>query len=100
MALDKKAEDLAILDLRGISTITDYFVICTGTSFRHTKTIAENIILKLKNDNKIKVQRVDGISEGRWIALDYIDVIVHIFDEKTRNLYLLENLWGDAEKVE
>lgn len=100
LALDKKAEDLVILDMRGISTITDFFVICSGTSIRHTRTIAENIILNFKNDHKMPVYRAEGVKEGRWIVLDYIDVIVHIFDEETRGIYLLENLWGDAAKVE
>ncbi len=100
MALDKKAEEPLILDLRGISTITDYFVICSGTSARHTRTIAENIIHNLKNNHKIIGHHIEGLSEGRWVAIDYIDVIVHVFDEETRNIYQLEQLWGDAEKVE
>jgi ribosome-associated protein len=100
LALDKKAENPLVLDMRAISTITDFFVICTGTSSRHTRTIAENITKSLKSDHKILMHHSDGATEGRWVVLDYIDVIVHIFDEETREIYSLETLWGDAEKVE
>jgi len=100
LALDKKAEEPVILDMRGISTITDYFVICSGTSARHTRTIAENIIHSLKSNHKITNNHVEGLDEASWVAIDYVDVIIHVFDEETRNIYQLEKLWGDAEKVE
>lgn len=99
LALDKKAEDLLLLDLRGLSSVTDFFVICHGTSRRHVQAVAENIRIGLK---KLKVtgEHVEGFEEGRWVVLDYIDAIVHIFDEETRKMYQLEELWGDAARIE
>jgi ribosome-associated protein len=100
LALDKKAEDLLILDMRGLTTITDYFVICTGTSTRHTRTIAEEITRTMKKKIKVPGTHTEGVQDGSWIVIDYIDIIVHIFDEENREKYQLENLWGDAEKIE
>ena len=89
-----------VMDVRGLSTITDFFVICSGTSARHTRTIAENIIKELKQHNQGAGKRVEGLQEGSWIVIDYIDVIVHIFDEEAREKYQLEKLWGDAKNIE
>ena len=100
LALDKKAENLLILDLRGLTSITDYFVICSGTSSRHTRTIAEEITKTMKKKIKFPGVHTEGVQEGSWIVIDYIDIIVHIFDEETREKYQLEKLWGDAEKIE
>jgi len=99
LALDKKAEDLLILDLRGLSSVTDFFVICHGTSRRHVQAIAENIRIGLKK-RKVTEAHIEGAPEGRWIVLDYIDAIVHVFDEEMRNTYRLEHLWGDAARIE
>ena len=98
MALDKKAEDLAILDLRGISTITDYFVICTGTSDRQMRTTAEDICEHADSVGQ-KVWHVAGVDSGEWIVLDFVDVVVHVFDQPRRNYYDLELIWGGAPKV-
>ena len=99
LALDKKAEDVLLLDLRGLSSVTDYFVICHGTSRRHVQAVAENVRFGLKN-LKVAGEHVEGFAEGRWVVLDYIDAIVHIFDEETRKMYRLEELWGDAARIE
>jgi ribosome-associated protein len=98
-ALDKKGEDILILDLRGLSSVTDYFVICHGTSRRHVQTIAEHIRLSMKKRD-LPEAHMEGFPEGRWVVLDYIEAIVHVFDRETRKIYQLEELWGDAARVE
>jgi len=90
---DKKGEDIVIFDLRDISPITDFFVIATGLSDIHNKTIAEYLTEYEKPDH------IEGLEEGGWILLDYIDVIVHIFSKEAREFYGLERLWGDAPQV-
>lgn len=97
--MDKKGEGVVVLDLRGLSSVTDYFVICHGTSRRHVQAISENIRLGLKK-REIAEAHAEGEAEGRWVVLDYIDAIVHIFDEETRDIYRLEELWGDASRIE
>jgi ribosome-associated protein len=99
LAFDKKGERVLILDLRGLSSVTDFFVICHGTSRRHVQAIAENIRVGLKH-RKVSDAHIEGAAEGRWIVLDYIDAIVHVFDEQMRDTYRLEDLWGDAARVE
>jgi ribosome-associated protein len=91
---EKKGYDIVIFDLRGISPITDYFVICTGLSDIHNRTIAESLI---KYEKPV---HVEGLESGNWVLLDYIDVIVHIFMEETRQFYGLSRLWGDAPQVD
>jgi ribosome-associated protein len=99
LALDKKGEGVLILDLRGLSSVTDYFVISHGTSRRHVQAIAENIRFGIRELGVSEVH-IEGFPEGKWVVLDYIDAIVHIFDEQTRELYQLEELWGDAARIE
>ena len=97
-AREKKAEDIIILNVTGISSVTDYLLICSGRSEPHLKAIADEITNKLRNQG-IKPQGRDGNSASRWIVLVYTDVIVHIFHPELRQLYCLEQLWGDAKKV-
>ncbi len=94
-ALDKKAEDLLILDVREISSFTDYFVIMSGRSTRHVQGLAEVIDgeLRLK---KLKEGSTEGLQEGHWVLLDYGDVVVHVFYTDERQFYDLEGLWHDA----
>ncbi|MCM8819140.1 MAG: ribosome silencing factor [Candidatus Omnitrophica bacterium] len=92
---DKKGENTLILDLNGLTWITDYFIITSGTSLIQTKAIAENIIENME-ENPISVE---GIEDGRWILIDYEEIIVHIFLEETRNYYKLEKLWADAKEI-
>ena len=95
--LDKKALDLVVLDLRKISTFTDYFVICSGTSVRQTQAIADAVETRLR---AIKVRgSVEGYREGEWILLDYVDFLVHVFTQSKRDYFDLERLWGDAPKI-
>ncbi|MEA3328275.1 MAG: ribosome silencing factor [Candidatus Omnitrophota bacterium] len=94
---DKKGENILLIDLKKISNFTDFFVICDGQSDRHLKAIADNILGELKHFN-IRVWHIDGYREGRWILLDYNDVIVHIFCKELRSFYDLERLWSKAPR--
>ena len=99
-ARDKKAEALVVLDLRGLSDVTDYFVICHGTSDRHVLAIADGIEERLRAELKLRPASVEGRRRAEWILIDYIDFIVHVFQQDKRNFYRLERLWGDAREVE
>lgn len=94
-----QAEDIVILDLRGISTIADYFVICTGTSIPHLKAISREIRQKTAEEIGEKPRSCDGEARSMWMVIDYVDVVVHILHENTREIYALEDLWGDAPRV-
>jgi ribosome-associated protein len=96
LASDRKALDIVQLDLRGMIGYADYFVICTGRTDRQTRAIHDAIHQGLKTDHGLLPRRVEGVSEGRWILLDYLDVVVHIFTPETRDYYRLEQLWGEA----
>ena len=89
-----------ILDLRGISSFTDFFVICSGTSEPHLKAIASEIEQRLKEDHGIRPAAVDGFPASQWMVLDYLQVIVHVFHSDKRAFYSLEDLWGDAPRLE
>lgn len=95
-ALEKKGKQIAILDLQGLTSMTDYFVIITGDSDTHIKAISEHIIEQLKK-KKIRIYHKEGFEALRWVLLDYVDVIVHIFRGETREYYGLEKLWADAK---
>jgi ribosome-associated protein len=97
-AIDKKALDIVIYDLRKISSIADIFMICSGTSSRQVQAIADAIMEEMDNRG-IRCHHVEGYEAGRWVLLDYNDVIVHIFYEETRRFYSLERLWGDAPTI-
>jgi len=98
-ALDKKAEDLVVLDLTKGSAFTDFFVICTGTNRRQVQAIAD-AVQEATAARGIKPALTEGYEHGDWILIDYFDFIVHIFMPQTRDFYALEKLWGDAIKVE
>jgi ribosome-associated protein len=95
---DKKAADIVVLDLRGVAGYTDYFVICSGRTDRQTKAIHDAIHMGLKKDHQLLPKRVEGLSEARWILMDYLDVVVHVFTPDTRDYYRLEALWGDVPR--
>ncbi len=99
-AADRKAQDIVQLDLRGIIGYTDYFVICTGRSDRQTKAIHDAIHAGMKKDHDLLPGRVEGLTHGRWILMDYLDVVVHVFTPETREYYRLEQLWGEAPVCE
>ena len=99
IAQDDNAEDIVVLDLRGISEVTDYFVICTGTSARQMATVADDITDHGKSIGQ-RVYRVTGLETGQWILADFVDVVVHIFDKPQRSYYDLELMWGDSPRVD
>lgn len=101
LALDKNAFDILLLDLRKSSDVTNYFLIISGSVDVHVKAIADNIIGGLK-EKDIKAWHVEGYKNLQWVLLDYVDVVVHIFQPAIREYYSLEKLWGDApgEKIE
>jgi ribosome-associated protein len=100
LASNKKAEDIVVLDLRGISTFTDFFVLCSATSEPHLKAIAGEIETRLKEDHSIRAVAIDGFPASQWIVLDYLQVVVHVFHRDKREFYSLEDLWGDAPRLE
>lgn len=97
-ALGTQAEDLVILDVRGLATFTDYCVIMNGKSTRHVQALAEAIEVALRS-KRVKASTAEGIAEGLWVLLDFDDVIVHIFYHEQRKFYNLEGLWSDAKQV-
>jgi ribosome-associated protein len=98
-ALDKKAFDLDVLAVGGLTSIADYFLMCSATSERQAVAIADNVVDKLREDDRVKPRLIEGTTPGRWILLDYGDFIFHIFTEDCRRFYGLERLWGDAPNV-
>jgi ribosome-associated protein len=96
LAADRKALEIVQLDLRQMIGYTDYFVICTGRSERQTKAIHDGIHEGLKSAHRRLPQRVEGLPGARWILMDYLDVVVHVFTPETREYYRLEQLWGEA----
>lgn len=95
LARERKARDLVLLDLRRISDATDYFLLVSGTSDLHTRAIAEHIIDELRREG-VRPGHVEGLRAGRWVLIDYIDFVVHVFHPAARDFYQLERLWGDA----
>jgi ribosome-associated protein len=95
-ASDIKALDIVALDLRGMIGYTDYFVICTGRTDRQAKAIHDAIHAGMKSRLGILPRRVEGLSQGNWILMDYLDIVVHVFTPDTREYYRLEQLWGEA----
>ena len=96
IASDRKAIDVRVLDLRGIVAYTDFFVICSGNSERQTKAIHDAVHLELKDDAGLLPRRAEGAREARWILLDYLDCVLHVFTPEARERYRLEQLWGEA----
>ena len=99
LADNKKAENLAVLDVRKLSSVTDYFVIATGTSQPHLRAIVEEIHSQLRDEYDLRPVRTDGMASGSWVVLDYFYVIVHVMHTETRKHYDLEGLWGDARPL-
>ena len=95
-AEDKKAQDVVMLDLRGVLGYTDYFLLCTGNTRRQTKAIHDGILTGLKREHETLPRRVEGASRADWILMDYLDVVAHVFTPETREFYRLEQLWGEA----
>ena len=99
LAENKKAEDIVILDVRELSSVTDYFVIASGTSEPHLRAIVDEITDKLRDEHDSRPRAVDGTFQAAWVVLDFFDVIVHVMRADVRERYDLESLWGDAKRV-
>jgi ribosome-associated protein len=98
LAAERHCSDIVVLDLTGISPATDYFVIATGTSNRQMRSVADEICQAAREQGQQRFGRA-GYDQGRWILLDFVDVVIHIFDAEYRDYYDLELLWGDAERL-
>jgi len=99
LAMERKAADVVALDLRGISSATDLFLIGSGNSDIQVRAIAEHVIDELKKEGA-RPSHVEGMEGGRWVLIDYFDFVVHVFHPQARDFYQLEALWGDAPRIE
>ena len=99
IAADKKAEELVALDMRGIASFTDFFLLCSGNSEPHLKAIVSELEDRLRKDHGIRPRRIDGFPASQWVVADYSDVIVHVFHHQKRAFYSLEDLWSDAPRL-
>jgi ribosome-associated protein len=98
LCLDMKANDVVILNLAGVTDMTDYFVIASGTSDTHVRSIGDHVIAEMKKAG-LTVHHTEGLQQGRWVLLDFFDFVVHIFHPTLRSFYQIERLWSDAEAV-
>lgn len=99
LADNRKAENIVVLDVHALSSVTDYFVVASGTSEPHLRAITDEITGKLRDEYDLRPRAVDGTLQTAWIVLDYFDVIVHVMRADVRERYNLEGLWGDAPEV-
>ncbi len=99
LADNRKAENIVVLDVRELSSVTDYFVVASGTSEPHLRAITDEITDKLRAEHQLRPRAVDGTLQTAWVVLDYFDVIVHVMRADVRERYDLEGLWGDAPRV-
>jgi ribosome-associated protein len=99
LADNKKAENIVILDVRELSSVTDYFVLASGTSEPHLRAIVDEITDRLRDDHHVRPKAIDGTLQTAWVVLDFFDVIVHVMRHDVRDRYDLETLWGDAPRV-
>lgn len=95
---DLKGREILVLDLRGLSEATDYFVIASGTSDAHVRGIGHSVLDKL-TERGVHVHHVEGLPTGRWVLLDFVDFVVHLFHPESRSFYQLERLWNDAPEI-
>ena len=98
LCLDFKATDVVLLDLKGVTDMTDFFVIASGTSDTHVRSVAQRLMEELKKEGT-PAHHVEGVEQGRWALLDYVDFVVHVFHPKLREFYQLERLWSDATVI-
>jgi len=95
---DVKGRDIAVLDLRGLNDATDYFVLASGTSEAHVRGIADSVMAKLQRAG-LHTHHAEGLAGGRWVLLDFVDFVVHLFHPESRAFYQLERLWSDATEL-
>jgi len=98
LATDRKGVDMTLLDLRGLSNATDFFLLINGTSDTHVRSIADHIIDEMRKEGA-RADHIEGLRSGRWVLIDFIDFVVHVFHPSAREFYQLERLWGDAQEV-
>ena len=98
IALDYKANDVVLLDLRGVSDMTDFFIVASGTSDTHVRSVGEHLAEEMKKLGS-PVYHMEGTTKGRWVLLDFVDFVVHVFHPTLRDFYQLERLWADAESI-
>jgi ribosome-associated protein len=99
ICLDNRGSDVVVLDLRKVTDMTDFFIIASGTSDTHVRSLGERLLEEMKKDG-VRVHHVEGLPQGRWVLLDFVDFVVHLFHPTLRSFYQLERLWGDADVVE
>ena len=99
ICLDRKANDVVILDLDSVSDMTDFFVIASGTSDTHVRSIAQHVMEEMKKRG-LSAHHVEGLNQGRWVLIDFVDLVIHVFHPTLRTFYQLERLWGDAAVVQ
>lgn len=95
LAQERKGVEITLLDLKGVSNATDYFLLVNGTSDTHVRSIADHIIDEMRKDGN-RADHIEGLRSGRWVLIDYIDFVIHVFHPAAREFYQLERLWGDA----
>ena len=95
---ENRGVDVVVLNLKGVTDMTDFFVIASGTSDTHVRALGDHVMEELAKDGA-KAHHVEGLTQGRWVLLDYVDFVVHVFHPTLRNFYQLERLWSDAEVV-
>ena len=97
--LERKANDVVLLCLKGVSDMTDYFLIASGTSDTHVRSLGNSVLEDMKKEIAQTAHHVEGLQAGRWVLLDYVDFVVHVFHPTLRNFYQIERLWADAATV-
>ncbi|CAN5863034.1 ribosome silencing factor [soil metagenome] len=97
--IDRKANDVVLLSLKGVSDMTDYFLIASGTSDTHVRALGNAVLEDMKKDAGQMANHSEGLQQGRWVLLDYVDFVVHVFHPTLRNFYQIERLWADAQVV-
>ncbi|HET9684927.1 MAG TPA: ribosome silencing factor [Gemmatimonadaceae bacterium] len=97
--LEHKANDVVLLSLAGVSDMTDYFLIASGTSDTHVRALGRAVLEDMKKETGEMAHHVEGLEQGRWVLLDYVDFVVHVFHPTLRNFYQIERLWADAESI-
>lgn len=98
LCLDNKAHDVLLLDLHGVTDMADFFIVATGTSDTHVRSVAQHVVEGMERSG-LKAHHVEGAEAGRWVLVDFVDFVVHVFHPSMRSYYQIERLWGDALAV-
>ena len=98
LCIDRKATDVVLLNLKGVTDMTDYFVVASGTSDTHVRAVAQHVLEEMEKEG-VTAHHIEGLTQGRWVLLDFVDFVVHVFHPSLRSFYQLERLWSDAEVI-